>query len=274
MGLFLLNGGIFCRNALSGSEFLQRPTVSPLPSNEPPEITGGEDFTTPVNLGCTVTGPVVGDADWPDTLTVTIECSAGTVSFPNTDGLTFSVGDGTADALMTFTGSIATINARIAEFDYQPASTGTHSITITVSDGIDEDFIIIAANVIAEDLPPTINGPTNANVYTGYDYSFSGSAISITDTGLSTTVVVINAGGGSATCTLASTAGLSFVQGDGIEDPSMQFSGSVADINAALNGLIFRTDINGSYDLIIEVFDDWSSDELTITCSAAEPEPS
>src|SRR5713226_1413548 len=44
---------------------------------------------------------------------VTLTASNGTITLNGTGGLTFSSGDGTADASMTFTGARATIDARM-----------------------------------------------------------------------------------------------------------------------------------------------------------------
>jgi hypothetical protein len=46
--------------------------------------------------------------------------------------------------------------------------------------------------------------------------------------------------------TLNGTTGLSFAAGDGTADASMSFSGAIADINAALNGLTYKPDVNYS----------------------------
>ena len=44
--------------------------------------------------------------------------------------------------------------------------------------------------------------------------------------------------------TLAGTAGLTFSVGDGTADGTMTFSGTLAAINTALNGLSFLPDVN------------------------------
>jgi hypothetical protein len=59
------------------------------------------------------------------------------------------------------------------------------------------------------------------------------------------------------TITLASLAGLSFITGNGAADPVLVFSGGVADINAALNGLRFApaANFNGTAQLQLAVDD-------------------
>ena len=61
--------------------------------------------------------------------------------------------------------------------------------------------------------------------------------------------------------TLAGTAGLAFTAGDGTADASMTFTGTVAAINAALNGLAFAptANFNGSAFLSLSVDDQGNS---------------
>ncbi|MBA2634146.1 MAG: tandem-95 repeat protein [Chloroflexi bacterium] len=67
---------------------------------------------------------------------VTLSGVNGTVTLNGTTGLVFSVGDGTNDATMTFTGTIATINARLSGLSFSPSTNfnGSASLTITTND--------------------------------------------------------------------------------------------------------------------------------------------
>ena len=60
----------------------------------------------------------------------------GTSSLSGTTGLTFTVGDGTADATMTFTGTITSLNLRLAglSFTPTPSYTGAAGLQIITSD--------------------------------------------------------------------------------------------------------------------------------------------
>jgi hypothetical protein len=60
----------------------------------------------------------------------------GTFSLSSATGLTFTVGDGTNDGAMTFTGTIATINSRLAGLVFTPTNkfTGASSLQIITSD--------------------------------------------------------------------------------------------------------------------------------------------
>jgi hypothetical protein len=67
-----------------------------------------------------------------DPVQVTLKATDGTLTLNGTSGLTFSVGDGTDDPLMTFTGSIANINAALEGM--KNLAFGTGVITITTND--------------------------------------------------------------------------------------------------------------------------------------------
>ena len=67
---------------------------------------------------------------------VTLTAANGTVTLNGTSGLTFTGGDGVGDASMTFTGTVATINARLdgLRFDPDNAFSGSTTLAITTND--------------------------------------------------------------------------------------------------------------------------------------------
>ncbi|MBS1186777.1 MAG: Hemolysin-type calcium-binding region, partial [Burkholderiaceae bacterium] len=67
---------------------------------------------------------------------VTLTATNGTVSLNGTGGLTFTTGDGTADATMTFTGTLANINNHLNGMTFTPTLnySGAASVVISVSD--------------------------------------------------------------------------------------------------------------------------------------------
>ncbi|GGG05046.1 hypothetical protein GCM10010924_37040 [Rhizobium wenxiniae] len=71
------------------------------------------------------------------TLTVTLTVTNGAFSLSSIAGLTFTAGDGTSDATMTFSGTTAAINAALAGATYVPTRdyNGPAQITLTTSDG-------------------------------------------------------------------------------------------------------------------------------------------
>ena len=69
---------------------------------------------------------------------VTLSASNGTLTLSTTAGLTFSQGDGTGDAAMTFTGTLAAINVALDGLIFLPSPnvTGASSLTITTLDQV------------------------------------------------------------------------------------------------------------------------------------------
>ncbi|HEX8144756.1 MAG TPA: tandem-95 repeat protein [Pyrinomonadaceae bacterium] len=67
---------------------------------------------------------------------VTLTATNGTLTFASTAGLAFTTGDGTADATMTFTGTIAGINGAFNVLTFTPTSgfAGTATVQITTND--------------------------------------------------------------------------------------------------------------------------------------------
>src|SRR5205823_8256065 len=76
------------------------------------------------------------DAANADTIQVTLTATNGTITLPAVNGLTFSVGDGSADATMTFTASRNTINSRLSGLVYTPTANyfGAATLQITTDD--------------------------------------------------------------------------------------------------------------------------------------------
>jgi uncharacterized repeat protein (TIGR01451 family) len=81
-------------------------------------------------------GDVDVNASGTGTLRVTLNSTNGTLTLSGTAGLTFSLGDGTADGSMTFDGTLAAVNAALAglRFDPTPNFNGSGSIGIITSD--------------------------------------------------------------------------------------------------------------------------------------------
>jgi hypothetical protein len=67
---------------------------------------------------------------------VTLSVSHGTLTLAGTTGLTFSAGDGTSDATITFTGTVSAINTAIDGMSYSvtPFYSGADTLTITTND--------------------------------------------------------------------------------------------------------------------------------------------
>ena len=83
--------------------------------------------------------------------------------------------------------------------------------------------------------------------------STNGNAISISDVDAGTGDMQITLSVTNGTLTLAQTVGLSFTSGDGTADASMVFTGTVADVNAAINGLLYTPTANYTGDATLTI---------------------
>ncbi|MBR1121079.1 VCBS repeat-containing protein [Bradyrhizobium lablabi] len=106
--------------------------------------------------------------------TVTLSVAHGALTLGSLTGLTFTAGDGTADAAMTFTGSIASINAALEGLRYRASSnyTGADTLTITTNDNevsagspqSDADGVSIAVLPATSRAPHDFNGDGKSDI--------------------------------------------------------------------------------------------------------------
>lgn len=120
---------------------------------------------------------------------------------------------------------------------------------------------------------PTVTLPPALSTNEDTPLVINGFSVADTDS-LSLTVTLTSTAG---TLTLSRIAGLSFMSGDGRGDSTMSFSGSVADINAALTGLAYRPtrDFNGAGGFTYTVTDgaNPASANVAITVNAVNDRP-
>lgn len=233
------------------------------------EDAGTLTFSNTTSRRITVSDLEAGSAG---TVQVRIVVNNGTITLPSTTGLVFSEGDGTADPVMQFTGSVSNINNRLNGFTFRPTANfdGLASIVITTNDrgltgkgGPLEDTDTVPIVVTPVNDSPSNLVPVAQSVDEDTDLVFSnanGNPIIVTDdAGAQPVEVTLSAANG--VLTLSRTTGLDFSfsggLGDGTADTLMKFRGTLADINAALDGLIFRgnQDFNGSASVTITLND-------------------
>ena len=102
--------------------------------NDPPVITAPGVQSTNEDASLVITGLSVSDVDaGSGPVEVTLTVANGTLTLAGTTGLTFVTGDGTADAGMTFRGTLAAVNAGLSNLIYAPAANYNGSATLTVS---------------------------------------------------------------------------------------------------------------------------------------------
>ena len=210
-----------------------------------------------------------------DLFQVMLTVSQGTLSLNGTAGLDFMfaadgdgspAGDGSSDATMTFRGNLTDVNAALDGLVYTPGLhyRGADTLMISVNDlghfgaggsRSTSDMIAIAVDAVNDD--PEINAPMLVQAVEDTDLTFSvsgGNGISVTDieddptgTGTGLYQLTLDLPDMDGTLSLSTTSGLNFSfsdgngtgTGDGTDDITMTFRGTQADINAALNGLVY-----------------------------------
>jgi hypothetical protein len=136
---------------------------------------------------------------------------------------------------------------------YSPASNASGSATITVvlkdnggtanggQDTSAEQTFTITVNAVND--APVNQFPFSPNTFINTPLVFSTpnfNAISILDVDAGSDAISVTLTATSGTVSLSGVAGLTFSTGDGTDDAIIAFSGTLTDINAALNGLTFK----------------------------------
>jgi len=147
--------------------------------------------------------------------------------------------------------------------DHTGDNTAPHQITATVTlitpptgDGtptVQHEPVIVT---IPANLAPINFGPLTATTNEDQTLTFTGlTKISVFDADTTNLTVTLSAQHG--VLTLSGTTGLNFSGGDGTGDVTMTFSGTQADINAALDGMTFKPDenYNGSAAITVQTSD-------------------
>ncbi len=225
--------------------------------NDAPDARVPAPQNTSLDTPFTFAGAATVSIDDVDAATMGIELSAdnGTVSLSTTAGLTFSVGDGSGDASMTFSGTFAAVNAALAGMVVTPTAGFDELITLTIiaddqgSSGSGgpltdtEEFVLAVAGA---DVPPSNTIPDVVTIDEDGVFTFQGGdLVAVADSnapGGATVVVELAATLG--VLTLSSTAGLTFTLGDGSDDTAITFSGTFANANTALAGMTYRPNAN------------------------------
>jgi VCBS repeat-containing protein len=175
-------------------------------------------------------------------------------------------------------------------FSYTPTSgySGSDSFTYKANDGLaDSNVATVNLTINAVNQPPVNHLPAaqSTNEDTTLTLSTGNSnAISISDPDAGSGAMKETLGVSHGTLSLNGTSGLSFTTGDGTNDASMVFTGTISDINAALDGMSYTpaSNYNGPDSLSITTDDQGNtgaggaktdSDSLAITVVAVNDAP-
>jgi hypothetical protein len=209
---------------------------------------------------------------------LTLSVSNGILTLASTTGLTFTTG-GNGTAAFTVTGTLSGLNAALNGVTYRPTAgySGSDTLGISLSDPSDSlsDSDSIGLTVTAASAP-TITAPASGSLNENSSLTFSstnGNAVSVTDSSAGSTdslTLAVTHG----TLTLASTSGLTITAGAN-GSSTVTVTGTTANLDAALNGLVYKpaTNYSGSDSLSISISDPGdglsASDSVTLTVNAA-----
>jgi VCBS repeat-containing protein len=258
----VLNGGINIGNTVTVNLTVNPVNDAPvnnLPAGQSTDEDTAKVFASGLGNAISITDVDSGSSS----VRVTLTATNGTLTLSTIAGLTFSGGDGTTDATMTFTGNVAAINTALTGMSFAPTSNFNGSATLTIvsndqgntgSGGTltDTDTLNITVNAV-NDAP--VNGVPGAQTTNDEDpVTFSatnGKAITLSDVDAGSATVRLTLFPIGGLIQLPTQNGLTLVQGDGSAGIGYVFDGTLANLNTALNGLQFRptTDFNGAASL-------------------------
>jgi Malectin domain len=201
---------------------------------------------------------------------VSLSVANGTLTLGSTAGITFSSGSNGSSS-MTINGTLANLNTALAGLTYGPNLdyVGSDTLRIAVIDSVDRlsgsGSVALTINAVA---PPAVTAMTTASLKENSSYTFSSSAFRLADataSGASDSLTLSVAFGKLA---LGSTSGLTFSSGAN-NSSSMTVTGTLANLNAALSGLVYTptSGFSGHDSLALSLAD--SIDKLTGSASVA-----
>jgi hypothetical protein len=139
-----------------------------------------------------------------------------------------------------------TLTGSAANRTYTPQANynGSDSFKFKVNDGVaDSAEATVSITVAAVNDAPVNSVPgaqsTSQNIPRIFS-SANSNAITVSDVDAGADPMRFDLSATNGTLTLGTTAGLTFVTGDGADDATMTFTGTIAGVNAALNGLTFK----------------------------------
>jgi len=185
----------------------------------------------------------VADVDG-DNQTVTISVANGTLSLSGVIGLSFTTGDGTADATMTFSGALAAINTAINGLTYNPTSNyngGPSILNIATNDGYggtDNKTVSITVTAV-NDVPVAVadSKTTTANTVVSLNVTTNDTDADGNNTINVTTVDLDPSTSGRQTIFTVIGEGVYTVDNSGLVTftPVANFSGNATPINYTVN---------------------------------------
>jgi Calx-beta domain/Bacterial Ig domain len=246
-------------------------TITVNAANDAPVVTataGNLSYTendpaTAIDPGLTVT-----DVDSTNLTGATVAITGGTfvsgqdvLAFTNQLGITGNYNSGTGVLTLSGPTTVANYQTALRSVKYQNTSddpsTATRTVTFTANDGTNTSSATRGIDITAVNDAPvnTVPGPQGTNQNTPLTFSSgNGNQISVTDADAGTNAIQVTLTVTNGTLTLnGGGAGLSFTVGDGTADSTMTFTGTIANINTAMNGMTYTPNVgfNGAATLTI-----------------------
>lgn len=168
--------------------------------------------------------------------------------------LTYSIVDGPAH------GTLSAISGNQVTYTPSADYNGADSFTFKVNDGNgDSNVATVSITVNAINDAPVITIPAPLTTTTCQPLAITGVSVADVDAGTGQLTVELDKVHGKMT--LASTAGLTFLLGDGTDDAQMVFNGDLASVNAALATVTYvsNTGYTGTERLHVHVSDNGNS---------------
>lgn len=210
-------------------------------------VPGAQSATEDTNKS--ITGISIEDAkSYPQTVVLSV--TNGALTLASTTGLTFTVGDGTADATMTFSGSLANVNTAIATVTYIPTANynGSATLTISTNDGNSgTDSETVAITVAAVNDAPVVTTSGGTTTFTEGDQPVViDSGVTVTDgdsANLASAIVriTVNLASGSDILTFVNANGITGSYDSSVGILQLTGSSSVANYQAALQSITYHT---------------------------------
>ena len=167
------------------------------------------------------------------------------LTFTNQNGISGSWDSVTGTLTLTGAATKADYEAALRSVSYSNSSeipnTATRTVSFTVSDGalqstaVSRDISINSINDAPVNLIP-------GTLFTGVNNTLTlsgANAIQVSDVDAASSTIRVTLTASHGAMTLSSTIGLSFITGDGTSDANIVMTGTMASINAALDGMQF-----------------------------------
>ncbi|NCC93520.1 MAG: cadherin repeat domain-containing protein, partial [Opitutae bacterium] len=233
--------------AISVTAVNDDPTISGLPAS----ITVTEDTLSNVDLSAATFDDVDSGAG---NVNMLLTAGAGTLTATSGGGVTIG---GSGSGSLTLTGTAASIDTylnTISNIQYTGAANANGNaattLTLTANDGGNTgtggggnvSLGTVDVNITAVNDAPANNVPAAQTVALNNSLVFSdanANLITISDADIGNNPAQITLTASNGLLTLGAVTGLSFAVGDGNSDITMTFTGTLTDINTALNGLLF-----------------------------------